>query len=153
MIEHLPEAVLGWGSLALAALACLATVVEVSKIKLNPWSRLAKWLGRAINGEFLEKVDLQTEKLDRMEGKLNDLERVAEEREARGARVRILRFGDELLQGKDHSKEHFDQILQDITDYEQYCKDHPNFVNNMTKLTTEHIMRVYSERLDRHDFL
>ena len=31
-------------------LVALLSLVEVSPIKINPWSGLAKWLGRAING-------------------------------------------------------------------------------------------------------
>ena len=40
----------------LPVLVALLSLVEVSPIKINPWSGLAKWLGRAINGEVLESV-------------------------------------------------------------------------------------------------
>ena len=38
------------------ALVALMSLVEVSPIKINPWSGLAKWLGRAINEEVLSTV-------------------------------------------------------------------------------------------------
>ena len=37
-------------------LVALLSLVEVSPIKINPWSGLAKWLGRAINGEVLSTM-------------------------------------------------------------------------------------------------
>ena len=35
----------------------LLTAIQISPIKINPWSALAKFVGRAINHEVLEKVD------------------------------------------------------------------------------------------------
>ena len=110
MLEKISEIQLGQlvGYIALVV-AVLSTFLEVSKIKINPWSWLAKTIGRAINGEVLEKVNqLEADVL-----KLRDEE---DERNAKAARIRILHFGDELLHSPDqrHSKEHFDEILQSI---------------------------------------
>lgn len=68
-------------------------------------------------------------------------------------RVRILRFEDELQSDVRHSKDSFDQVLSDVTDYENYCAEHPKFKNNQTTATVEHIKSVYQERLEKHDFL
>jgi hypothetical protein len=75
------------------------------------------------------------------------------ERNAVECRTRILRFGDEILHEMEHSKEHFDQILRDITSYEHYCNSHPNFPNNNTVITTQIIKDTYRKRWDEHDFL
>ena len=37
-------------------LIVLLTLLEVSKIKINPWSALAKAIGRAINGDVLKTL-------------------------------------------------------------------------------------------------
>ena len=113
------------------------TLLQLAPIKIDPWTWLARKIGRAVNGELLDRMD-KLEKVVEMMG-----EKSAEQA-AKNTRIRILRFGDEILHGTHHSKEHFDQILQDITEYQQYCREHPNFVNNMTVLTTKHIMEVYS---------
>lgn len=133
------------GSIALLA-AALSTVIEISPIKLNPWSWLARKIGKAINGEVLDKVD-------QLEKRVDSLRDTVEERSAVDARTRILRFGDECLHGDRHSKEHFDQILRDITAYELYCNDHPNFKNNTAVLTIGSIKAIYKQRLRDHDFL
>lgn len=133
------------GSAALLAVA-LSAIIEISPIKVNPWSWIARKIGRAINGEVIEKV----EKLEADLGKLRD---TVDERAAKDARTRILRFGDECLHGDKHSKEHFDQILRDITDYEEYCDHHKDFKNNTAVLTIGSIKSIYQQRLRDHDFL
>ena len=75
------------------------------------------------------------------------------ESEAKSARVRILRFGDELYQGKRHSKEHFDNILADIDEYDTYCREHPNFKNERTKMTETIILEQYRKCTQEHSFL
>lgn len=69
------------------------------------------------------------------------------------ARVRILTFCDELLEGRRHSKDRFDQVMSDITTYERYCSNNPSFRNNQTASTVEYITKIYKERLEKHDFL
>lgn len=127
-------------------LGALATLIQISPIKINPWTWAARKIGRAINGEVLEKVK-------DLESQMNNLKDTVEERAAKDARTRILRFGDECLHGDRHSKEHFDEILRDITDYETYCDEHRNFKNNMAVLTIASIKSNYQERLRLHDFL
>ena len=103
-----------------AAAVALSGVVEFSKIKLNPWSWLAKHIGRAINGEVLDKMDALNERVDKLSGKVDQSEARQDERDARTARTHILRFGDEVRIGTRHSKESFDEVLADITAYETY---------------------------------
>ena len=133
----------GGGALLTAG---LSTIIQVSPIKIDPWTILARKVGRAINGEVLARMD-------QIESRVDSLNNTVEERAAKDARTRILRFGDECLHGDKHSKEHFDQILRDITEYEQYCDDHPEFMNNMAVLTIDSIKSSYQDRLRLHDFL
>ena len=121
------------------------TLIQITPVKIDPWTWLARKLGHAINGEVIERVD----KLEKTVANIRD---TADEREAKNTRIRILRFGDEILHGVHHSKEHFDQILLDITEYEQYCESHKDFKNNMTELTSKHIMETYSACFDERKF-
>ncbi len=127
-------------------LVLIMTFVQISKIQINPWSWLARKLGRAINGEIIEKVD-------NLSNDLNLLRVESEEREATTCRARIMRFGDEILQGKEHTKEHFDQTLLDITFYETYCDEHPKFRNSIAVATIANIRRVYDKCLKEKTFL
>lgn len=129
-----------------AALAVLATIIQIAPLKINPWSALARAIGRAVNREVIEKVD----KLERDVGTINDK---VDEGGAKTARARILRFGDEIIHGVKHSKEHFDDVLDDIADYERYCDEHPDFKNGKTGLTSHLIKETYKGCLKKHDFI
>lgn len=124
----------------------ILTLLQVAPIKINPWSIIAKKIGKVINGEVIEKVD----KLGRDVKTLRD---ECEEREATACRTRILRFGDEILHNVRHSKEHFDQILIDITDYENYCNSHSDFKNNVAVAAIRRINQVYDECITKNEFL
>lgn len=127
-------------------LLILLTLIQIAPVKINPWSWLAKNIGKAINGEVVEKVDnLSTD--------IRNLRDECEEREATACRTRILRFGDEILHDVRHSKEHFDQILIDITAYENYCASHPDFRNNVAVATIKRINQVYARCIRDNDFL
>lgn len=126
--------------------AFLATIIQIAPIKINPWSALARAIGRAINREVIEKVD-------KLESSVESLNNKVDESGAKTARARILRFGDEIIHGVRHSKEHFDDILDDMTDYEHYCKQHPDFKNDKTGLTSSLIKDTYKECLKKHDFI
>ena len=73
------------------------------------------------------------------------------ENKAVECRVRILRFGDEIRQGTiKHSKESFDQVLDDIANYDKYCAEHKDFANGRTVATTKIIQEVYHDLILDH---
>ena len=127
-------------------LIALLTLIQIAPIKINPWSAIAKTLGRAINKEMMDKL----ESLDKEMKQLRDATALES---ALNCRVRIIHFGDETLHGQKHTKEHFDQILRDIDKYEHYCSTHPEFENNVTVLTSARIKEIYQKRLADGDFL
>jgi hypothetical protein len=127
-------------------LAVLMTLVQISPIKLNPWSWVGRMIGRAINGEVLDKVDALSK--DVKKNKEDD-----DEQWASLSRTHILRFGDEILHGVAHSKEHFDQVMRDITKYEDYCSSHPNYLNGVAHATIQQIKKTYQKCLDENNFL
>lgn len=137
--------IVSWGG---SGLLILLTLIEITPQKINPWKPLswvAKKIGNAINAELLAEVkDLRAEVK-----KIKDNE---DERNAISCRSRILRFGDEILLGVEHSKEHFDQILDDIKTYNNYCDTHPEFENNKTVITTQVILETYHRLFVEHKF-
>ena len=124
----------------------IMTLVQVSPIKFNPWSWLARCIGRAINKEVLEKVESLSQ--DVIRNKQDD-----DEQWVSLSRSHILRFGDELRCGVNHSQEHFDQILLDISTYEHYCEAHPDYPNGKAIATIKLIKKTYQECLLKDNFL
>lgn len=159
------------GNFMLASLVVMSLLVEITPIKLNPWSWFANKIGRAFNGEVMKEIGilkaemgqeigtLKTEMTDvntevkGIKKDVSDIRDEAKEREATGRRTRILEFGDGLLHGVNYSKEHFDQILLDVTAYETYCSEHPNYMNSIAEATIKHIKKVYQQCLDHDGFL
>ena len=134
-------------------LVALLSLVEVSPIKINPWSGLAKWLGRAINGEVLSAVEtIQTAQKAQADALAAHI-KADDERNADTMRMRVLHFNNELLRGDRHTREDFIEILAVIDAYEQYCKNHPNYRNNRASHAIANIGRVYDDRLKLRDFL
>lgn len=136
--------------------AIILSLIQVSKIPINPWSWIAAHIGRAINSEVLLKVsdlesqvsalqsDMDKERADRIEAM--DLDR------AERARTRILRFNDEIINGVHHNREYFNDVLRDIDTYENYCAAHPKYKNTQAVESVENIKRVFRRCEDQNNF-
>ena len=122
------------------------SLVEVSKIKINPWSTLGKIIGKFIG------IQSVSEKVDKLEEKVDDLDHKVEENDIIQSRVRILRFASEIQDRRFHSKDSWDQTMVDIKKYEQYVAGHPEFKNGITEPTTEFLKQQYRERLEKNDW-
>ena len=77
----------------------------------------------------------------------------SEEEKAKQARQRILRFYDEICEGREHSESHFEDVLDDIDFYESYCNDHPKFKNSRGKAAMEQIKDTYKHLKAKGGFL
>lgn len=136
----------------------LLSFVEISKIKLNPWSWLVKGI-RSLFGikqlnEKIEKIEATIEENQKETNKkIDKLENRFDEGQAIQARVRILRFGDEIRRRTPESRDSFDQVMDDITRYNAYCRQHPEFPNDKTVLTTKVIEEEYQRCLKENSFL
>ena len=117
-------------------LIILMSLIEVSKIQINPWSWLGGIIGKLIGVKAL------SDKVDALETKLG-------EDQATTIRVRILHFEDEIQNGRRYSKDSWDQVMDDIHRYENYTNEHPEFINNITIASTNHITKKYSELLEK----
>ena len=131
---------------AIGIIIILLGLIRIPKIEINLWSLLARGLGRALNGEVLEKVNQLTKDFEKH---LQD----EEDERVRQARQKIIRFNDEILCDRKHSKEHFDEILEVIDVYEHYCNTHPDYENNKAVMAIKTIKSVYKDCLKTHDFL
>lgn len=158
MIEAISELTVGeLVSYIALTVAGVATIIEKTSKTVKPLTKLAKAIGRAINGELMEKVEKMEKnfdsKVDSLEQKIEKMDQDDKLQRAKDARTRVLRFGDELIHDVRHTKEHFDDVLRDITEYEIYCDEHPKFENDQMHITAEHIKETYHRCLKEHSFL
>lgn len=121
------------------SLVVLLTLVQIAPIKIDPWSWLAKTIGKFINADITAKLEAHIAMDDR--------------RTADAHRARILHFNNELLRDIPHTKEEFIEVLAEIDAYEIYCHEHDDYENNRAVLAIENIKETYKERLKKRDFL
>ncbi len=114
-------------------LLALLTVIQIVPVKINPWSKIARSIGRAMNVEIMDKLN---------------------ESEATDARYRIIRFDDEIRHRVvKHTEEHFNQIMSDIDEYERYCSTHPDYKNSKAVMAIENVRRTYEKCRKENSFL
>ena len=128
----------------------LLSLIEITPIKINPWSHLLKWFGGTMNKDVTNQLKEIKKEVTDMDKRIEKLDARLDESNIIQARSRILRFGDEVSHGVNHSRDHFKQIFRDITVYKQYCEDHPDFNNDMTRITSQRIEDDFLDR-DKND--
>jgi len=92
-----------------------------------------------------ESKEAAKKDMEKMQSTLDAHIREDEDEKARNQRYRILRFYDEMCEHRDHSESHFEDILDDIDDYEKYCDSHPEFRNNRGRVAMEYIKSMYGK--------
>jgi hypothetical protein len=102
---------------------------------------------------LINRKDSIGEKIDKLTEMVKEVSDRVDSSSATNARTRVLRFDDELINGVHHSREYFQQTLEEIDTYETYCQKHPEFKNNACVLAIEHIRRVYSHLQDNGGFV
>lgn len=137
----------------LAIIGGSIAVEVIPPIKLKPWTWIAKWFGKAINGNVIKELDgIKGEIADiKEQNKKQDDDRLRDK--ALDARRRVLQFADEIRRDVPHSYEHFTNVSEDITFYEKYCEDHPKFENDRAKVSIKIINDTYEECIKENDFL
>lgn len=145
---------LGWTGIVL----CLLTLIQISPLKIDPWTWIARKIGNALNQDVIKKqeeIQSESQKYRKNnEAQIQSIRDSIDQSEAKNARNRILRFGDEIKSRQiRHSEEYYNQILADIDAYGKYCKEHPNFKNDKTVITTQIIEESYKEHMLKNDFL
>lgn len=74
-------------------------------------------------------------------------------KEAKSARRRILRTNDEIYNHVRHSREFFDDVIEDVNTYENFVRKNPDYQNGKCSLAIENIERVYRECMKEGSFL
>lgn len=145
-------------------LLLLLTFIQVTPIKLNPWTWIGKTIGKCLNQDLVTEIKnikkIQHEDQEENERRFSALEKVQlefqsyyKQDDAKSARRRILSCADELRRGVKHSQEFFDDVLEDISYYNNYCTENPKFKNMKAVVAIEFIKETYHHCLKENNFL
>ena len=120
---------------------------------------LLSFIAAAFGGGLLVFVQFLITRHDNKEGyiaslteKIDGLFLKVEQDSVTNLRRYIFEFSIECRRGIIHTKEEWDQCLQDITEYRRYCSRHPEFVNGRCDIAIEQLEEIYRARLDKKDF-
>ena len=148
-----------WFTASCAVLGA-TTLIQVSPLKLNPWSLVGKLLRaawrafcRSLNADVLDEIKQLKEELSTTKTDLADHIHDADFEKATRWRAKIIGFSDELRIGTRHSEEMFDEVLRTIDDYEKFCKLHDDYPNSKAVTAIQRVRESYAERLKNDDFL
>lgn len=131
---------------AIFVLFCIAaTIVQIAPIKINPWSAIFRWIGKHLNKEVIEKIDI-------VETRLDTHIKSSEEVELKTRRTNILDFSSSIIRGVNYHKEKFDFMIDECDSYEKFCKDN-NIKNGVAEASISEIRRIYQEHLRNDSFL
>lgn len=113
------------------------------------------WRGfcRSLNADVLAELEKVKKSQQDTKTKLENHIKMDDQREADKARASILHFNNELLRDIPHTKEEFIEVLSKIDWYNDFCKTHEDYKNSRAVHAIANILRVYDERMEKHDFL
>ena len=121
------------------------TLFEIVPIKINPWSSLFRWIGKAINGELKEQLsDLSSD--------VSELKSDFEMKKAEDMRWEILEFANTCRIGNEHSKDEWRHVMNQVSEYEEYT-ERKGITNGVIEEDTRFLRELYHERNLRNDFL
>lgn len=120
------------------AAAIVLTLLQISPIRIDPWTALAKAIGRALNGDILKAVDRLSEDVDQ-----NEIDRL---------RWEILDFSNSCRHGRRHSKEEYDHIIRMHEKYE-HILDRRGETNGQVDLAYQYIETLYKKCQLENDFI
>ena len=118
----------------------------------KPWTAIFTFIGKLITKDFAESQKTLMDRVEVLSDKIEAVAESVEETRAIAARVRILRFADEIIGKHAHSRESFIQIFADIDTYDRYCRSHLDFKNHNTVSAQKLINDAYDERSRKNDF-
>lgn len=140
------------GSFVALVAVVMMSIIQITPIKVNPWTYLVRVIRKLINGSVLDELKIMDKKLDETNNKLEKHIRIDDDRNADAHRTRILQFNNELIRNIRHTREDFVDILSEIDFYERYCRDHKEYENNRATHAIINIKRVYDELSEKRDF-
>jgi len=132
-------------SIGAILLVIILSLIQVSKIQINPWDAILRWIGNRLNSDIKKKVDEVEKKLDKhiLESETKDL---------RDTRQYILDFANSCMYGRKHTQEQFRFVIKKCDEYEKYVEEN-HIKNGEITSAIVYIRRLYSKCMQNNSFL
>ena len=132
-------------SFSIFIIIVLASVIQVSPIKINPWDWFFGRIGKKINKEVFDKVETIDKKLDKHIEDDNKEKLEVKRRD-------ILEFANACMNGRKHTQEQFTFVIKTCDEYEAYIEKN-HLKNGEISSAIEEIRRLYIKCRQNNAFL
>ena len=130
----------------------LSIFIQITPIKINPWTTLFKWIGKLINTDSNKRIDALIEKTDNMKEDIKTLTTNMNENEKDRIRWEILDFANSCRNGRRHTKDEFQHIIT-LNDKYKNLLAITGDKNGVFEAEYDYVKRLYEERQEKNDFL
>lgn len=137
---------------ASAGLLCLGTFVEVSKIKINPWSSLFRWIGNCLMADVKAELKEVKEEQKELAKRQDELTRQRAIDAADRIKAEIFSFYNECQKGQRHSEAEFNHIIQQNKKYDDLIEE-TGEENGVYTAEYKYILAIYEKCQREKDFL
>ena len=122
-----------------------SVIIQISPIKLDPWKKIFKWIGDAINGELKESITTINTTIDNIKGDIltNEKDRI---------RWEVLDFANSCRNGRNHSLDEFKHIIT-LNDKYTRLLQMTNDNNGVFDIEYQYILKLYEQKQANNDFL
>ena len=119
--------------------------IQISPIKINPWSAIIKWIGKLIMNEACGKMDdlIKT---------VNNIDKEVKENEKDRIRWEILDFANSCHNHRKHTRDEFKHIIE-LNDKYAKLLEKTKDRNGVFKVEYEYIQRLYNKLNEKDAFL
>ena len=131
--------------IGLLILIILMSIVQVSKININPWDWLLGGIGKKLNANILTEVEGIKKTLDE-HIKADEKEKLENQRRD------ILEFANSCMNGRRHTQEQFKFVIKKCDEYEKYIEDN-HIKNGEITSAIEEIRRLNTKCRQKNSFL
>lgn len=145
-MDNLLEIVKQYDSTTIFIIVALVGVfIEITPIKLSPFSSLIKWIGNKLNGDANVKLEMISSQLEIVSGRIDKIE-------INDMRSQILDFANSCMNERRHTKEEFEHIIDLHTQYEDIISK-KGMTNGRVDLAFRYISDLYTRCLNENSFL
>lgn len=130
---------LGW------LIVILTSIIQISPIKLNPWTSIFKWIGQAINGDVVKRLDKIDARIDEQEKNMNNNEKDR-------IRWEVLEFANSCKNGRKHTQDEYRHIFKISDKYHKIIEEN-NETNGYFTVEYDYIKKDYQTKCTNGDFL
>lgn len=127
------EMFLDYARAVIEILGIVGVAIEVTPIKVSP----LKWIGKRLNSNVIERIE--------------KLERKSLERDLKETRSIILDFANSIRNGRKHTAEEYNHLLELIDEYHDLCEKN-SIKNGVIDVQSRYIVDTYMRLSKKGEF-